>query len=318
MMKFRAVFFLLSILGLTACESLITDIDQSKLPQVESKLVVQCFISPQSARTNVVVTESVPLFGDPQSKSGVIRNAVVKISDGAREATIPFDTASQLYTIEKSLFTIAAGKTYVLNVTDGLRKVTATCTVPGKAVAPDTYEIDTTFSGSMNGQDTAIAVKMSWIDISAETNYYRVKASMDLEYSIPEGTNPSDFKERRVRNRFNFNWDETIGRNDFRNDINLDGASFTSPVGRADLPGVITYDFGNGNKFTIYPKSKIVSITMEVYNTDEHYFKYHRSLETRGSSDNPFIEPSLIYTNIEGGLGCFASYNSGQLVFRPK
>lgn len=57
---------------------------------------------------------------------------------------------------------------------------------------------------------------------------------------------------------------------------------------------------------------------MEVYNTDEHYFKYHRSVQTRGDSDNPFVEPSLIYTNVEGGLGCFGAYNSGQLVYRPK
>jgi hypothetical protein len=317
-MKFQAILVLLSLLALTACESLITDIDQSKLPQVESKLVVQCFISPQSARTNVVVTESVPLFGDPQMKNSVVRNASVKISDGVLEVTIPFDTASQLYMIDKSKFAINAGKTYFLTVTDGTRKVTSKCTVPTKAVVANSYEIDTSYNGNMAYQDTVITLKMGWNDIPTDTNYYRVRASMDLEYSIPEGTTPENFKERRVRNRYNFNWDDTIGRSDFRNDINLDGAAFTSPIGRANLPNPITYDFGNGNKFTIYPKSKIISITMEVYNTDEHYFKYHRSLETRGSSDNPFVEPSLIYTNIEGGLGCFASYNSGQLVYRPK
>jgi hypothetical protein len=317
-MPFLRLILIFLTLSLAACESLVTDIDQSKLPQVDSKLVVQCFISPQAARTNVVVTESIPLFAEPGLKGGVIRNAVVKLSDGSKEVVVPFDTASQLFSIDKSLFSIGAGKTYFLSVTDGARSVNATCTVPANAVAPVTYEIDTSYSGSITSRDTSLTLKMNWYDIAQETNYYRVRASIDLEYSIPDGTNPGDFKEKRVRNRFNFNWDDTIGRNDFRSDVNLDGASFNSPIGRVNLPDPITYDFGNGNVFTVYPKSKIVSITMEVYNTDAHYFKYHRSVQTRGDSDNPFVEPSLIYTNIEGGLGCFGSYNAGQLIYRPK
>ncbi|MCF0074648.1 DUF4249 domain-containing protein [Dyadobacter sp. CY261] len=315
----RQLILLFLTLVLAACESLVTDIDQSKLPQVDSKLVVQCFISPQSTRTNVVVTESIPLFAEPDYlKGGVIRNAIVKLSDGAKEVVVPFDTASQLYSIDKSLFTISAGKTYSLSVTDGVRSVKATCTVPANEIRAATYEIDSSYSGPITNRDTSLTVKMTWYDIAQETNYYRVRASIDLEYSVPDGTTPENFKEKRIRNRFNFNWDDTIGRNDFRNDVNLDGASFNSPIGRVNLPVGTSYDFGNGNSFYIYPKSKIVSVTMEIYNADEHYFKYHRSLQTRGDSDNPFIEPSLIYTNIDGGLGCFASYNSGQVIYRPK
>lgn len=317
-MKFLAYILLFFTLTLAACESLVSSIDPSDLPQVESKLVVQCFISPQSARTSVVVTESTPLFGDSNGEGGVISKARVSITDGTNEARLPYDTLSQVYTIEKSLFPIMPGKTYHLTVTDGTRTVTASCTVPSKSVAAKSFTVDTTYQGSVAQQDTIITVKMSWDDIAGETNYYRARASMDLEYSVPDGTNPQNFDEKRTRTRFNFNWDDTIGRNDFRSDANLDGETFTTPIGRVNLPDVVSYDFGNGNKYTVYPKSKIISVTLEVYNTDEHYFRYHRSLETRGSSDNPFVEPSLIYTNIEGGLGCFASYNSGQVTYRPK
>lgn len=314
----RQLILLFLLLSLAACESLVTDIDPSKLPQVDSKLVVQCFISPQSPRTNVVVTESVPLFGEPDLRGGVVRNAIVKLSDGSREVVVPYDTASALYSIDKSLFPIAASKTYFLTVSDGARSVNASCKVPANEVRPVTYEIDTSYSGDFSNRDTSITLKMNWYDIAQETNYYRVRATLDLEYSAPDGTSPQDFEEKRIRNRFVFDWDDTIGRNDFRNDVNLDGASFTSPIGRVKLPRVISFDFGSGNVFTVYPKSKIVSVIMEVFNTDEPYFRYHRSLQTRGDSDNPFIEPSLIYTNIEGGLGCFGSYNAGQLVYRPK
>jgi hypothetical protein len=318
-MRFIYLFFILSMIGLCACESLITDIPASKLPKSESKLVVQSFISPQAARINVVVTESVPLFGESTgSRGSVIRNAIVKISDGVHEAVIPFDTASQLYSIDKALFTIAASKTYTLNVSDGKRTVTSSCTVPQKQALTKTYVIDTSFSRDGFDQDTALTLKMTWDDIVGDTNFYRVKASVDLEYSIPEGNSAETFKERRIRNRFNFRWDDTIGRNDYQSDLNIDGVTFTSPVGRASLPQVVTYDYGNGSKFTVYPKAKIITVTMEIYNTDENYFKYHRSLETRGSSDNPFVEPSLIFSNINGGLGCFAAYNAGQAIYRPK
>ncbi|WP_342088786.1 DUF4249 domain-containing protein [Dyadobacter sp. OTU695] len=314
----RYIVFLFLTLLLAACESLVTDVDKGDLPQVESKLVVQCFISPQAARINVVVTESIPLFAEPDLKGGVIPNAIVKLSDGSREIVIPFDTTNQLYSADKAALNILPGKTYFLSITSGVRSVHATCTVPAIAIIPKTYEIDTSYSGSSSARDTSLTVKFTWGDLPGQTNYYRVRASLDLEYSVPEELSAGQFKEKRVRNRYNFNWDDAIGRNDFRNDVNLDGADFNSPIGRVNLPDPLSYSSGDGKVYTSYPKSKIISVTMEVYNTDEHYFKYHRSVQTRGDSDNPFVEPSLIYTNIEGGLGCFASYNVGQLVYRPK
>lgn len=314
----RYIAFLFLTFSLAACESLVRDVDRGDLPQVESKLVVQCFISPQAARINVVVTESIPLFAEPDLKGGVIPNAIVELSDGSREIVIPFDTTNQLYSIEKSALAILPGKTYFLSVTSGVRSVNASCTVPATAVVPKSYEIDTSYSGSMSARDTSLTVKFTWKDIAGQINYYRVRASLDLEYSVPEELTSGQFKEKRIRNRFNFNWDDEIGRNDFRNDVNLDGTDFNSPIGRVKLPKPLSYTAGDGKVYLSFPKSKIISVTMEVYNTDEHYFKYHRSVQTRGDSDNPFVEPSLIYTNIEGGLGCFGSYNSGQLVYRPQ
>jgi hypothetical protein len=316
-MKLKYLTLLLLVTILSACESLITDIPANELPRTESKLVIQSFISPQVSRINVVVTESVPLFSDHANKGGVVRNALVKISDGTSEVTIPYDSASSLYSIEKTVFPIEASKTYSLFVSDGSRVATAMCTVPAKQVLASSYKIDTSFSSNAFDQDTSLTLQMTWNDIPGDSSYYRVKGSVDLEYSVAEGNSAATFVERRVKNRFNFNWDETIGRNDYQSDGNLDGATFTSPIGRTLLPNVTTYDFGNGNQFTVYPKAKIALVMMEIYHTDVHYFKYHRSLEMRGSSDNPFIEPTLIYSNVSGGLGCFAAYNSGQLIYRP-
>lgn len=48
----------------------------------------------------------------------------------------------------------------------------------------------------------------------------------------------------------------------------------------------------------------------------EDYFLYKRSIENINQG-NPFSEPSLIYSNIENGLGCFASYTGNSIVLNP-
>jgi hypothetical protein len=42
--------------------------------------------------------------------------------------------------------------------------------------------------------------------------------------------------------------------------------------------------------------------------TDENYYNYHRSIYSY-EGDNPFSEPSPVFTNINGGLGIFAAVN---------
>lgn len=42
--------------------------------------------------------------------------------------------------------------------------------------------------------------------------------------------------------------------------------------------------------------------------TDDNYYKYHRSLEKYHDGDDPFTEFSPIYSNIKGGYGIFSGY----------
>ncbi len=302
-------------IGLSACESLVTEIDDADLPKTESKLTVQAFIAPENQRTYVVVTQSRPLFGAPNATPGIIRNASVKLSDGTRDVIVPFDSANNLYVIDKLRFPIEPGKTYKITVSDEKRTVTSSCVVPRKVAVPTDFELDTTYS---NFGDTTLTLKMKWNDIPGERNYYRVRAFIDLEYSIPDDPIATEYKERRVRNRFNVSWEETIGRDNFQSDANLDGTVFTSPRGTLRLPVPQGYGAGSGPYFTVYPNPKIIAIIMEVLNTDEDYYRYHKSLDNARNADNPFVEPSLVFTNIDGGLGCFAAYHTGQLVYRPK
>jgi hypothetical protein len=318
-MKINSLIFLIFITGLCACDTLVTEIPQKDLPGITSKLVVQSFISPQAATIYVVVTESIPLFGESNSSNSVIKNAIVKISGGGKEATLPYDSASQLYSIERAKFPINPSQTYQLSVSDATRSVQATCTVPTSQVSIKSYRIDTAFITRRSGRpDTAITVNAVWQDIPGEKNFYRVRASMDVEYSILEGTSPENFQEKRVRSRLSFNWDDDSGRSEFQNDVNIDGTLFTSPLGRSFLPSTLLYTSVDGIRYYAKQKPKLIAVVIEVNNANESYYEYHKSLNLNDQSDNPFSEPALVFNNINGGLGCFAAYNNRQIIYRPK
>lgn len=57
------------------------------------------------------------------------------------------------------------------------------------------------------------------------------------------------------------------------------------------------------------------SVEIYVLSTDENYYKYHITIQA--NSDNIFSEPSPIFTNIENGLGIFASYTEKRIALKP-
>lgn len=307
---------LLMLTGLLACETLVTDIPLSDLPSTTSKLVVNSYISPQSAKTIVVVTESIPLYGESTSGDKVVTNAVVKISDGTKQVIMPYDTAGKVYSLTQAQFPILASKTYTLLVSDASRSVSATCTVPARGPVIQSYVIDTAFVRDFNGRDTALTLKLVWLDLASEKNFYRARGYTEVEYSVLQTNSNQERSEKRVKGRFNFDWDENTGRSDFQNDENLDGTVFTSPLGRAYLPSTILSYTSSGPVFA-KQKIKILSVNMEVLNTDQAYYDYHRSLSLNRNANNPFAEPALVFSNVTGGLGCFAAYNSRQIIYRP-
>jgi len=50
------------------------------------------------------------------------------------------------------------------------------------------------------------------------------------------------------------------------------------------------------------------SIRYYIINCSEEYYKYHMSVKNY-QGDDFFVEPSLIYNNVENGLGNFSSFN---------
>ena len=61
---------------------------------------------------------------------------------------------------------------------------------------------------------------------------------------------------------------------------------------------------------TYQPDVQLNKIKVGLFQTDSHYYNYHTSLRKQRENNNPFAEPVLLYTNINGGFGCFGAYNA--------
>ena len=301
--------------SLSGCTTLINDLDEDKLPKIESKLAVECYISPQSEEIKVKVTESQPLFGPSNYEPTYIRNATVILSGESGQVAIPYSDSSQSYIIKAGQFKIEAGKTYTLIVNDEKRSVKASCTVPLNIPKLKDFVIEPRMGGYYPG-DSSVAVKMSWEDIKGETNYYVLRGYNMVEQNYINYNSSGgvvSVMRQSGKNVFNFSYENFL-----YTDTNIDGITFNSPVFTISLYNrQTTYTDAGGKLHVVSSDPVLKEVYFEVLNMDENYFKLCKSLKDQIDNDNPFVEPALIYTNVEGGLGCFGAFNAGSLKVNP-
>lgn len=301
--------WLLASLMLSSCETLVSTIPESKLPKIASKLVVQSFISPQDSVIRVVVSETNPLFSESPVSSNIVTDAQVSISNGTRSVTLRYDSTSQLYVFRTRFFPIQGGMTYTLTVKDSTRTAVASTTVPNVRATIKSYEIDTAYTTLYNNpfgrKDTVFTVKMTWQDLPNSTNYYRVRASLRTTLSFFE----NDTEQSRATVNTYFNWEDNLGVSEFQNDVNRDGGVLSSPRGKTAIPPARV----DAAPWGSYQTNRVVAFILFLSTTNKEYYEYHKSVDRSENSDNPFVEPSLVYTNVQGGLGVFAACNSSRL-----
>ena len=293
---------------------MLNDLDEDKLPKIESKLVVECYISPQSDEIKVIVTEPQRLFGPANYEPVYIKNASVIISGDAGQITIPYKDSLNNYVIKASEFIIEPGKKYSLVVSDGKRTVKASCAVPATAPTVKNYAIQPVAKPRYPG-DSLVNVKMSWEDIKGEPNYYALRGYSEIEQkdlAFNATGEEVKIKTKITKNVFNFSYEDFL-----YTDTNIDGITFNSPVYNVSLyKRNINYIDKNGKPQTVPTDPILKAVYFEILNMDENYYKFCKTIKDNGNSDNPFVEPALVYTNIIGGLGCFGAYNAGSLLIK--
>lgn len=260
----------LLVIFLTGCTKTVTNI---KLPSSDPKLVVGCFISPQDTMITVTLTRSNPVFGSNQGNANeTVPDASVVISNSTSSSSIPFNNMNMKYQLSTNTFPITAGQTYSLTIsTPKGENVSASCTVPPSTIASITVDcIDTAAAISQK------KLNVKWNDIPNETNYYRAIASL-----VEPDTATGHDKHYSIYDEYSL-----------KNDVGKDGKEFISKM--------TGYYYPNATQSKLY-------YHIYVMNVDIEYYKYQHSLDNYTYQD-PFSEPSPLYTNIKGGLGIFAAY----------
>jgi len=278
------IILLVVFINLYSCTSEAEDIE---IPEVEPKLVVHCFISPDDDTIKVRIGQTRPFFNstiifDNWNQQDPITNASVEItSPNGISKTLTYSPTYNSYILPCLDFPIEVNKSYSLSVSaPEFKSISASCTVP----APNqNIIVNEVIAQQIDDFSTDYIIKAQITDIPDVVNYYRFQ--IYLKSSEPY-INPDD------QNIYYTQMGFQIGESLF-SDKNLDGAVFPF-VAEAQSS---SYNNSDNSEF------KLVLLT-----TDEHYYKYHTSLNAQ-ENPNPFVEPTILYSNIINGSGIFCAYH---------
>jgi len=270
------------------CEQDVHNLDDFK---AASKLVVVSYISPQDDTLRVHLQKTQPAIGR-QLAEGELRivNATVTLSDGTTTVPLLYNAGKDSYEVAAHRLPVLANKTYLLHVStpEGFT-AEAACTVPSTAgitITDISYTQESSEATYYSGYNTHYTASFKWQDAPGISNYYRTLISGRVKVAHPDSV-------ATLTLYFNdWNWQETLVK-----DSKQEGGILSSQ----DL-----HDYVYHGKTE---KTKLAQLQALLVVADRHYYEYHRSIDGQEDADNPFAEPALIYTNIQGGLGVFAAYN---------
>lgn len=298
---------------LTGCGSLnlVQDVLPRNLPSAEPQFVVHSYISPQDTVLAVSVSLSRPSKGGLPSKSqfDAVSNSVVTLSDGNRSIKLNYVPTQTIYQADPKQFPIVAGRTYQLTVsTPQGEQLTATTTIPNR-VPISQVELDSVASTYNNGVD--YLVRFGWQDPAQAANYYHIAGDVDYGTISRQYTAANTYTDvpYRATTPIYFTADGSIN-SPYLNDVKSNGREMTSSRGRVNFNYYV-----NGKPVANPP----IDANVYLLNVTEAYYKYHQSVQQQSANrDNPFAEPTLIQGNIQGGFGCFGSYNRATMTLRVK
>ncbi len=270
-----------------SCEK---ELNNVTLPHFDGKLVVTSFISPSDSVSYITVEANQKIYGDLSIRNST-GNLTGFISDGVSE--IRLDTANGKFVITPDRMKIDFGKSYSLKIQSDIGPIAnSRCNIPFRQefnLRVDTFSI---YHKEPDGYAwREFKAKLTFADPAETENYYRTIGTFVTYTTYPHSTKPYIHAE--------YIW--------FEEDL------LTDAFKDADGNIVNVADFNNTSWSS---DSAFLNITL--LNTEKSYYQYHKSLDNYNDSENPFTEPTLLYSNIEGGLGIFTSYTSEVVSLRLK
>lgn len=245
-----------------------------KLPVTKSLPVIYSFICPEDSLIRVKVTASQPLYQNTGTDIYVsVNNAQVVISGEQGNKEFIYNANTEYYELKSAVYSLIPGKVYKLKVTTASGDVAmAETQIPLELIPIDKVTYETILE-----QQTEIKnIKLSFTDPVSSKNFYNLS-----------------FATVQVGQFLDTLYNET-GIRTLHDDVNKNG-EYTTLSGR----------------YYTFIEDTVSILDAYLLNCTAAYYKYHLSLQNY-SGDNPFSEPSLIYSNVTGGYGVFASFRKSK------
>ncbi len=260
-----------------------------KLPDAKPLPVIYSYICPADSVIRLKLMSSSPLYSSNQIEIlAPVSDGDVKISSGQGTAQLIFNQNTRYYELKTSAYPIVPGQVYKMTVTTSNGDVaTAEAQVPLSAVPINTVTVET-ITPNFGTYDQ---IRVSFTEETGRVNYYRIAALHAFAHTVQSDTIAND---TRI--------------NELYSDMNHDGEN-VSMDGRFFL----------GRDSTEYYATEYYDVFL--YNCSESYYNFYKSLRNdpgSGISFPPPAEPSLIYTNVKGGFGCFGAYTRSELRYKKK
>ncbi len=233
-------------------------------------------------RFGILVTETASILGEADFE--LIKNASIALIDGQGiRTTFLFNEETGYYFPEDFITTITnVGQTFTLEVdVPGMDLITSTVEMP----SPVDFEIVEFEQDNINIDDDFLDRLEFRLNGIEETSFFELRAHYEF-LQINEMDTFIFFDETEV-----FSFDSSFG----------DGAEMfsvePSESGRtfefwADQP-----NFGS---------PELTRVVFSLWTISEEEYRFTNSLENnRNAGGNPFVEPAILFDNIENGVGAF-------------
>ncbi len=246
----------------------------------EPKLVLLANFESQNDRHELVVSNSLD-YNDLEEYEGLkVDNIVLKTPD--QGDIIPRYIENVLggasYVIEG--YTFLADTEYVIEVSHQDFPTLVARTISPDEVIVNDISVDTMSLGDWRREDQ---FRISFNDVDEERNFFQFSGSyLSLTTQGDSCTEPY---------YFDFIEEELSSEEDWISDLSFNGGSKTIEL--------------TGNQYcpTSFDRH---SFKINILSIPESYVDYLRSVDLAyESEDNPFVEPTTLYTNVEGGYGIF-------------
>jgi hypothetical protein len=260
-----------------------------KLPETKPLPVVYSYICPTDSVIRLKLMSSSPLYSSNEIDIlAPVSDGDVKISSSQGTSQLMFNQNNGYYELKTSVYPIVPGQVYKMTVTTINGDVAiAETQVPFTTVPINTVTVETI----VENYQTSDRIKAFFTDEAGSVNYYRLAASHCFVYN---GQTDTIINDTEI--------------NELYSDLNHNAESSS-----------LAAKFYQRSDSAAYYSTEYYDVFL--YNCSESYYKFYKSLGKGsgiGISFPPPGEPTLVYSNVQGGFGCFGAYTRSMLRYKKK